>query len=615
LSFVQQGALLVGNGVAVGLPDASAVALSADGNTAILGDTETNDHSASNGAPQGGAWVFVRQNGAWTQQGPKLVSVAAAQDNQNVNAAWNATFFGQSVALSGDGNTALIGAPYEGVTIGATWAFVRNGNTWSQQPTKLVGSGSAGDTVAQGASLALSADGNTAIVGGTGDNSGTGAVWIFVRSGSGWTQQGPKLVGSGATGPARQGSSVRLSTDGNTAVIGGPADNNGIGAAWVFTRSGGRWTQQGLKLVGSGAVAPAKQGTSVALSGDGNTIIVGGPFDKDADNNDIGAVWVFARSGSAWSQQGSKLAGSALNSGWGRSVALSASGDVGLVGRDGAYTTDASGAELYWGAASIVTRSGGVWAEAAKLIDPNAVRFVAPAVGLSADGTTAIVGDGLDTSQPWPGGGAPPQAVALVFVRSAGAPAPPVQVQSPPPPRPAPPPQAQQTPQQPAPPATTKGITLSLNCGVAGLAQNLFDNSGLRCPAPDSPGKCYYVNLIGPICYSQQACIQGKDNIGIGGAVMAYDKLDLTCTNPAGNSIASFYPDWMLNPNQKLLFKPPWGMSHAAGSPLLTIRSDPTASSAYCVLSIPTMSALPAFDGSCDACSPELVVKGPLPCL
>jgi hypothetical protein len=99
---------------------------------------------------------------------------------------------------------------------------------------------------------------------------------------------GSKLVGSGAVGNAEQGSSVGLSADGNTAVVGGPNDNSTVGAMWVFTRSGGVWTQQGSKLVGTPA-GSAYQGHSVALSGDGNTAIVGGYV----DNNPVGAAWVF----------------------------------------------------------------------------------------------------------------------------------------------------------------------------------------------------------------------------------------------------------------------------------------------------------------------------------
>jgi len=68
-----------------------------------------------------------------------------------------------------------------------------------------------------------------------------------------FTQQGPKLVGTGAAGTAAQGGSVALSGDENTAIVGGPFDNGGVGAAWVYTRSSGVWSQQGAKLVGTGA--------------------------------------------------------------------------------------------------------------------------------------------------------------------------------------------------------------------------------------------------------------------------------------------------------------------------------------------------------------------------
>jgi hypothetical protein len=116
-----------------------------------------------------------------------------------------------------------------------------------------------------------------------------------------FTQQGSKLVGTGAVGPnVYQGYSVSMSGDGNTAIVGGPFDNSDTGAAWVFTRGGGVWTQQGGKLVGTGAVGQALQGASVSLSSDGNTTIVGGY----GDNSDTGAAWVFTivggGHGAAW---------------------------------------------------------------------------------------------------------------------------------------------------------------------------------------------------------------------------------------------------------------------------------------------------------------------------
>jgi hypothetical protein len=82
---------------------------------------------------------------------------------------------------------------------------------------------------------------------------------------------------------------VAISADGNRAILGGPWDDGEAGAAWIFTRSGATWTQQGAKLVGHGALGEAHQGLSVAMSTDGRTAMVGGPTDDDG-----GAVWIYS---------------------------------------------------------------------------------------------------------------------------------------------------------------------------------------------------------------------------------------------------------------------------------------------------------------------------------
>jgi hypothetical protein len=210
------------------------------------------------------------------------------------------------VSLSGTGNTAIVGGYGDNNHAGAAWVYTRSGGVWTQQGSKLVGTDASAGAW-QGWSVALSSDGSTAIVGGPADNNHAGAAWVFTPSVTGvWTQQGSKLVGSGATiGTGKtdrrqgiqQGWSVALSGDGNTALVGGLYDNSGAGAAWVFARSGGVWTQQGSKLVGTGAAKgrpkSAQQGWSVALSTDGNTALVGGNW----DNKLAGAVWVYTRSG------------------------------------------------------------------------------------------------------------------------------------------------------------------------------------------------------------------------------------------------------------------------------------------------------------------------------
>ncbi len=177
------------------------------------------------------------------------------------------------------------------MTVPAPRGCIRARPECGRSKRKLVGTGAIGPAPThQGSSVSISADANTAIVGGLQDNSGAGAAWVYTRSTSGvWIQQA-KLVGTGAidsfgspigSSGSLLGFSVSISADGNVAIVGGPGDNLEAGAAWVYTRSAGVWTQQ-AKLVGTDTVDYASQGFDVSISADGNTVIVGGPGDEAA---------------------------------------------------------------------------------------------------------------------------------------------------------------------------------------------------------------------------------------------------------------------------------------------------------------------------------------------
>jgi hypothetical protein len=370
--FAQQGSKLVGAGAVGAAHQGYSVALSADGNTAIVSGPYDN-------ADTGAAWVFTRNGGVWSQQGGKLVASNAV----------GIARFGKSVAVSADGNTVIVGGPYDNADTGAAWVFTRSGAVWSQQGSKLVGAGAVG-AAEQGWSVGISADGNTVIVGGAFDDADAGAAWVYTRSGGVWSQQGGKLVGTGADGYAAQGYAVAISGDGATAILGGVADDSFLGAVWVFTRNGGMWSQQGSKLVGSDPVGGSFQGYSVAISADGNTVIVGG-YGDDATT---GAAWVFTHSGGVWSQQGSKLVGADAvgDAAQGWSVAISADGNAAAVG--------GPSDDLNAGAAWVFTRSAGVWSqEGGKLVGMGAVGAANQgAVATSADGTTVIAGGSYDDS-------------------------------------------------------------------------------------------------------------------------------------------------------------------------------------------------------------------------
>lgn len=332
---------------------------------------------------------YYTQSG--TQQGSKL---------QGTGGTGSIKYQGCAVALSADGNTLAIGGYYDNTGIGATWVFTRTGTTWTQQGTKLVGTGYTG-TSYQGYSVALSADGNTLVVGGLADNSGAGAVWTFLRSGGVWTQSGSKLLPISPTGTASNfGRSVSLSADGMHLAVGGPYDNSSVGAVWVFTRysSSGPWVEDlGGKLVGTGYTGTSYQGWTVALSADATTLAVG----AQGDDSGRGALWVFTRSGSVWSQQGSKLTGTGnvgiYYAGLGYGVSISADGNT--IAAGGPYD-GSTGTNATYGATWVFTRSGTTWSQQGSKIVGTGITgdraFQGQTTKLSADGNVLIVGGPQD---------------------------------------------------------------------------------------------------------------------------------------------------------------------------------------------------------------------------
>ena len=337
------------------------VSLSSDGNTALVG-------AYYKSSVTGAAYIFTRSGSTWTQQ-QKLVASDAANSDR----------FGNSVSLSSDGNTALVGAYYKSSATGAAYIFTRSGSTWTQQQKLVASDGVTDDQF--GVSVSLSSDGNTALVGAYYKSSATGAAYIFTRSGSTWTQQA-KLVAGDADTSDRFGISVSLSSDGSTAIVGAWGNSSYTGAAYIFTRSGTTWAQQ-QKLTASDGVSGDWFGISVSLSSDGNTALVGAYY----KSSNTGAAYIFTRSGSTWTQQAKLTASDGVSGDWfGISVSLSSDGNIALVGANG----KSSGT----GAAYIFTRSGSTWTEQQKLVasDAAASDYFGYSVSISSDGSTAIVG-------------------------------------------------------------------------------------------------------------------------------------------------------------------------------------------------------------------------------
>lgn len=274
---------------------------------------------------------------------------------------------GESVAISNDTTTLVVGAYGDSSNKGATYIFNRTGNSYVQT-NKLVGTGSADTTQEQGASVAVSADGNTVASGARVDGS-SGSVYVFTRNVTSfvWSQQA-RITVPNAIGAARVGVSVALSTDGNTLAFGGESDNSGVGAAWVYIRNASlSWVYQ-AKLIGIGTTGAAALGISVSLSDDGDTLAVG----AWADNSNTGAAFIFVRIGTSWSQEDVLFGSGSTGLTMGRSVSLTWDGNI-----------LATGGSNNGGGIWVFTRSGLTWSQQARITATDNITLARQGVSTS----------------------------------------------------------------------------------------------------------------------------------------------------------------------------------------------------------------------------------------
>jgi hypothetical protein len=345
--FIHQGPKLTATGEIGNGGFGGGEALSADGTTALIGASEGQQPNHV-----GEAFVFTYAGGVWTQQ-QRLTGNGLKFEQ-----------FGARVALSADGNTALIGTSRAGIA--PAFVFTRTGGVWTKQKELLPpGQDDQGDF----SKVALSADGNTAMVGEPEDGFSTGSVSFFTRSGGVWTLK-QKLTGSGVVGFGAFGARVALSANGKTALIAEPGDGTEEGTVFVYTLTAKGWGKQQTLTAGGFLF-----GEGIALSADGQTALVSG---QPAANTDQGIIVFYARSGNVFTPQ-LELIPPGVESG--ASVALSSDGNLALVGA----RLDER--------ALVFTRSGGTWTETQELTPTGAgsADFGFPVV-LSSDGSTAFVG-------------------------------------------------------------------------------------------------------------------------------------------------------------------------------------------------------------------------------
>jgi hypothetical protein len=381
--WIQQQELTAADGAAA---DYFGISVSVSGDTAVVG---ANQHTVGAIRQQGAAYVFVRNGTAWTMQQELSPSDGTAFMD-----------FGRSVAI--DGDTVVVGADEKAVGFnnnqGAVYVFVRSGTVWTQQQKLTASDGTSGDKL--GFSVALSGD--TAVIGDL-PISLSGAAYVFVRSGTVWSQQQKLTPSDGALGGAF---AFSVSVNGDTAVVG--AYNKGQsaqGAAYVFVRNGSVWSQQ-QELLPSNSNNNDHFGYAVAI--DADTALIGAYNKIIGANSGEGATYVYERSGTVWTVQQELVPSDGfIDDLFGSSVSVS--GNTAVIGSPSKQT----GSQYLQGEAYVFVRSGTVWTQQPPLLVPASGGAASDSFGVSvsASGSTAAIGAQFKTVS-----GNTQQGAAYVFV-------------------------------------------------------------------------------------------------------------------------------------------------------------------------------------------------------
>jgi len=348
----------------------SAVSISADGNTAIVGaNQESTDANAV-----GAAYIFTRSGDVWTEQQKIQASDKEAQD-----------FFGWSVCISSDGNIVAVGAIQEGSS-GSVYIFTRSGGVWTEQQ-KITPTTTSGARV--GESVDISTDGSTLILGCRGGDQ----VFIYTYNGSSWVEEGivtPDIPTN------RFGLSVSLTSDGNIAVVGAPWDSSVSsqeGSVWIYQRIGTSWGNKIQKLTAPDAATSDQFGNSVNISDDGNTIFVGA-YGDDTTATDAGSVYVYNRdlqNPTTWNFSQKIELDTATSFTW-LGYTVSSSNDASKILITGYHQITAD--PIRTGAAYVYELVNGQYTNPVQLLasDREESDYFGWSSGISGDGNTVIVG-------------------------------------------------------------------------------------------------------------------------------------------------------------------------------------------------------------------------------
>ncbi len=375
----------------------TSVALSSDGDTAIVG---------APGPPgSGSAVIFVREGVEWVEQRQLTQPAGTHEGSEEGEAhcrpptAQSACAFGESVGISGDGDVAIIGDPPTAGGTGAAYIYQRSGTTWTRTSELAPPKQSHGQGF--GESVAIAADGEAAIVGAPDGQRDEGQAWVFQSRGGSWLGAAGEALEAPASGEKRHlAQSVAISADGHEALLGAPTEG-AAGAAFTFVDGSAGW-EEVQRLVGERA--GSLFGSGVALSANGENALIGAPHETQESLADAGAalLYTLARGKPTGSPQ--KLTAASRNvpaeakAEFGASVALFGNGEsvpVGaLVGAPGAQPKGAH-QPVYEGRAWLFGRPAAD-SEAREVLGYEAggdtAGQFASAVAIEASGETILAG-------------------------------------------------------------------------------------------------------------------------------------------------------------------------------------------------------------------------------
>jgi hypothetical protein len=319
-----------------------------------------------------------------------------------------AAAFGSAAAISDDGNYAVISARSETSGRGAVYVYTVSGSTFTQQAQLIPSVNS--QTYSFGENVVINSDGTYIAVcckrEPVGGNSNQGAVYIFTRSGSTWTEQQRILNPLASTAAQYFGADAAIDDTGTYLLITeynhhDPGSFTNTGTVHFYTRSGSTWTKQG-EVQSTDLATEDYYGSSVSMTPDGTYAIISAPQD-DSPSQNAGSCYIFTRSGTTWTQQAKiNASDAAFNDYFGGCVTISGDSNYAIVASsntDGASTGD--------GAVYVFTRSGSTWTQQAKLIAPDTVNtdsfggsnFGERRMDINSDGTIVAVGaPGKDVS-------------------------------------------------------------------------------------------------------------------------------------------------------------------------------------------------------------------------